>query len=190
MAVGAFEGLTWKAVFGMILLKEAGGRFMERLSRNLTNWLLNQNIIADDKKEVHKTGIELILADIINFCLILIIGIMMKEFSAACIYLLLFWTLRRFSGGYHAKSYVVCRAVTVGIYIVIALISKFLISNYVLISGVLNIITLITIIVFAPIRHPNKELTIKEIQANKLFAVITTLIYISWTKGDVHFLSL
>ncbi|MBQ7974564.1 MAG: accessory gene regulator B family protein [Clostridia bacterium] len=152
---------------------------MEKLAGIITDRLLNQNVIDADKKEIHKTGIELILTDTINFSLILIIGIMIKAVSAACIYLLLFWTVRRFSGGYHAKSYGVCRTVTVGTYIAIVLISKFLAVNQMLVSVVLNIVTAITMMAFAPIRHPNKELTITEIRANKLFSVLTTLFYIA-----------
>ncbi len=152
---------------------------MEIISEFFVRQFINRQIISADKKEIYKTGLNLIIADIINFSLVLAIGVITKSFVSSCIYLIMFWTLRRFSGGFHARTYGVCRLVTLGTYILILLVSNVL-NNFLLVSSVIcSIITIITMIVFAPIRHPNKELTENEAKANKLFSVVVTIFYVT-----------
>lgn len=150
---------------------------MEAISTLLTEKFIQGNIIDPAKQEIYKTGIQLITADIINISLILIIGILTKSFPYSVIYLALFWTVRRFSGGFHAKTYGVCRCVTVGTYISVLVISRVLHGHLMLYTVIADCVAVITMLKFAPIRHPNKELTNKEIQANKLFSLLTTLLY-------------
>ena len=152
---------------------------METISLCLTKKCLDRNIITPDKADICKIGIELIVADIINFSIILAIGALTKSLMNSCIYLLLFWSVRRFSGGFHAKTYAVCRAVTIGIFLTILLIDKIVCGNLLLYSIVFNITSFITMLLFAPVRHPNKELTDKEIKANKLFSLVTTIFFAS-----------
>lgn len=150
---------------------------METLSVMLVNKFLQKNIIDPTKTEIYKTGIMLILADIINFSLILIIGLIIKSFIFSIIYLVVFWVVRQHSGGFHAKTYSVCRVVTIGTFILIVIIGK-CINQYDLAYVLLcNTITCITMLLFAPVKHPNKKLTVQEVNANKLFALITTFFF-------------
>ena len=150
---------------------------MEKISSFLTEEIIQRGIINSQKKAICKTGIELILADIINFSLILIIGVFTSSVLYSCMYILLLWSVRRFSGGFHAKTYSVCRTVTIGMYILILSFSKILNSHWIFYTTIFNLVTFITMLIFAPIRHPNKELTSREVQANKLFSLITTLFF-------------
>lgn len=150
---------------------------METISAFLVDKLLKRNIILEEKAPICKNGIMLILADIINFSLILIIGLFTKSLFESVMYLTVFWIVRRFSGGFHAKTYWLCRIVTVGTYMTIFLVSKIINDYYIIITLICDIFAVITMIVFAPIRHPNKELTNKEVKANKLFALLTTLFF-------------
>lgn len=152
---------------------------MEIISEFFIRQFINRQLISPDKKEIYKTGLNLIIADIINFTLVLTIGVITKSLINSCIYLIMFWTLRRFSGGFHARTYGVCRLVTLGTYILILLVSNVL-NNFLVVSSVIcSIITIVTMIVFAPIRHPNKELTENEVKANKLFSVVVTIFYVT-----------
>jgi len=150
---------------------------METISEFLTKQFITRQIIDPNKKEIYKTGLKLILSDIINFSLILIIGSLTKSFIYSCIYLIMFWTVRRFSGGFHAKTYGVCRAVTLGMYILILLVSKLLNSYLMIYTITCDFVAIITMFLFAPIRHPNKQLTENEVKANKFFSMVTTLFF-------------
>lgn len=150
---------------------------MEVLSAYLTNQCIQRNIITLDKKDVCKTGFELIIADAVNFFLVTFIGVATKSLTDSLIYLLLLWFVRRFSGGYHAKTYWRCRIVTVGTYLLILMTGKIINDNLLTYTIIFNLIALISMIIFAPVRHPNKELTDIEAKANKLFALLTTFIF-------------
>lgn len=149
---------------------------MNTLSNYLTEKFIQRSIINPDNHEIYRTGVELILADIINFLLILTVGFISRTFIYSGIYLLIFWTVRRFSGGFHAKTYTVCRIVTVGTYVAVIFVGRVL-NILIPIAVICNIVTIITMCLFAPVKHPNKELTKREKQANKLFALLTTLFF-------------
>ena len=87
------------------------------------------------------------------------------------------WAVRRFTGGFHAKTYTLCRICTVGIYALIILAGRFIKKNLLIYSVGMNLFTILTVIKFAPIRHPNKDLTETEIKANKFFAIISSVIF-------------
>lgn len=109
--------------------------------------------------------------------LIFLVGIFMESFLCSCVYLVVFWTVRKFSGGFHAKTYWVCRIVTVGTYIFVFFASKMIGGSSSIFVVICNLFSVITMIAFAPIRHSNIELTGKEEKANQLFAVLITLVF-------------
>ncbi|MCI9085140.1 MAG: accessory gene regulator B family protein [Clostridia bacterium] len=150
---------------------------MESLASYLCNQCLQRKIIKPEKQEIYRVGFELIIADIINFSLIFICGILTKSFLYSCVYSLLLWFVRRFSGGFHAKTYGVCRVVTVGTYLLVFLVNKFIIEHWLIYALICDAISIVTMIIFAPIRHPNKELTLSEIKANRFFAILTTILF-------------
>lgn len=150
---------------------------MEKASIFLVNKMLERNIIQAEKREIYKTGIELIFADIINFSLILLVGLFTGNLINGCIYIFLMWAVRRFTGGFHAKTYTLCRICTIGIYALIILAGRFIKENLLIYSVGMNLFTILTVIKFAPIRHPNKDLTETEIKANKFFAIISSVFF-------------
>ena len=150
---------------------------METVSEMLVKKMTDRGVIVPEKREVYKTGIMLLLADMINFALVLLIGILCGALYESALYLLMMWTVRRFSGGYHAKTYGRCRAVTVGTYILVLISENLISDNFAVIALVCNAFAVVTVFVFSPVRHPNRELTEKERKANRLFAVLATLFF-------------
>lgn len=149
---------------------------MERTAIYLTKKLVQRNIIDKNNVTIYETGLTLIISDIINFLIIIVIGLITNTFWYSCLYLMMLVIVRRFSGGFHAKTYNRCRLVTAGTYILIILVNELIINHWITYAMFFNVISIITMILFAPIRHPNKELTSTEIKANKLFALITTIL--------------
>lgn len=149
---------------------------MKKLSLLLLNELLKRNIILYEKSEIYYAGIMLLVSDLINILLVMTAGIISHHFLWSVIYLIILWTVRRFSGGFHAKTYILCRIVTLGTCMLIIFLSNSIEKNYTIISMLCNGFTIVTMIFFAPVAHPNKSLTEKEAKANKIFSLITTLL--------------
>ena len=150
---------------------------MEKLSIRLTNKFIERGIVEKKDREIYKTGLDLIIADIINFSLIIAAGIIAGDFISSCLYIVTFWSIRKYSGGFHAKSYGVCRVVTVGVFLGVVAAKELITSHLMIYTITFDIITLLTMFWFAPVKHPNKELTETEKKANRLFAILSTSLF-------------
>lgn len=150
---------------------------MNHVAEYTTSILIKNNIILLENKELYKTGITLILADVINFLIIITISFISQTLIYGFIYLLLFLTVRVFSGGFHAKTYSVCRMTFVCTYIAVLAVAYFIGDNWILYTIMCDIAALITMVFFSPVRHPNKELSDKEIKGNKAMSLLTTTVY-------------
>ena len=83
---------------------------MYYISRKITEKLIEKGIIAERKysADVYEYGIELILGDLINYILIFVTGIVLKQDAyIPLLYLICFVSVRIFSGGFHAVTHAV-----------------------------------------------------------------------------------
>lgn len=151
---------------------------MEKLANTLTNYYLKKKVIAEDKYEIYLYGFKLIIADIINYMIIIALGIILKKFPESITFLLSLCVLRQFTGGFHAKTFWLCR-----ISMVITYIGVLLITNFVLNSGFeipiiifISVATIMVIAIFAPIENVNKRLSKSQRKSNKLKSIIASII--------------
>ncbi len=147
---------------------------MNSLANVITDYYCNKNIIAEDKKEIYCYGFQLIIADIINYTIIIALGIILNRIIDSMVFLIILCGIRQFSGGFHAKTFAVCRLSFIATYICVLSIS-FIISKINNVYVVLiNVICFIFISYFAPIEHPNKPMTSLQKKRNKLKSIITS----------------
>lgn len=147
---------------------------MNRLASAITNYYCKKNIIAEDKKEIYCYGFQLIMADIINYTIIIAFGIILNRIIDSMVFLIILCGIRQFSGGFHAKTFAVCRLSFIATYIYVLSIS-FIISKINNVYVVLiNVICFIFISYFAPIEHPNKPMTSLQKKRNKSKSIITS----------------
>ena len=78
------------------------------LSTKITAFLIEQNIVSTKNKEVYEYGFDLLIADFINFSIILLIGTLCCKLWKTILYLIIFVGLRSVCGGYHAKTHLKC----------------------------------------------------------------------------------
>ena len=101
---------------------------MNSLANVITDYYCNKNIIAEDKKEIYCYGFQLIIADIINYTIIIALGIILNRIIDSMVFLIILCGIRQFSGGFHAKTFAVCRLSFIASYICVLSIS-FIISK-------------------------------------------------------------
>lgn len=98
------------------------------------------------------------------------------------VYLSVFIFLRRFTGGYHAQTYLRCKVVSVSAYLFVL----FLASNITVtpkLYFVLIAFGFFVILLMGPVENPNKPLTLEERKKHKLsglclFSVIAVIGYL------------
>lgn len=139
----------------------------------LTNLFIQTGTIAEVDRDIYRYSFEVLLSTVINACLAILIILLSKQYLTGSVFLITYLSLRRYTGGWHAPTYLTC----IGSFIVV--FSSFLwvipmfpenrIKPFVLGLFVLSIGIICWL---APAAHPNKPLTIKEKRRFKRNAVI------------------
>ena len=81
---------------------------MEKITKGITNWLIETGAIDDSDAELYEYAIYSILITLSPLALVLIIGIGMGTVLEGMIVVCPFMCIRKFSGGYHANNPGVC----------------------------------------------------------------------------------
>ncbi len=126
-------------------------------------------------------GIELILATVINFLIVLTIGIAFHRSIETIIFLAIYCSIRKYTGGYHAKNHMRCILTFSGFYLVCIFLWNrldLLEKHEYLFGGML--VSYVLIWVFAPCLDIKKKLTEIEIVSakNKSRMIITIYVFI------------
>ena len=142
-------------------IPERHDSMIEKISKQITNHLTQKNVIKSETAEMYRYGIELVISTFIGIVLILLCGLVFDMFWMTVLYYAIFFTIRRFAGGYHANTYMGCKVVLVISTIVILAITKSLafLKSYSLIMHILLLIfSISTLIQLSPIDSENKPL--------------------------------
>ncbi len=162
---------------------------MNNLSMILTHYFVSKKLIPYEKMEIYNYGFKLMLSDIINFSIIMLLGVLLNRVLDGLVYLVVLCSIRRFSGGFHAKTFWLCRLSMIITFLLILTLVDFLsfITISPLTSVFINIVLLLFIAVFSPVKHPNKKLNSKQIKKNKYNAILVTIL---WTPLSVFLIYL
>ena len=153
---------------------------MDKISNKITDYLCLRNFIPEKDREIYNYGFKLILSDIINFSIVILLGLLTNRILEGIVFLITLCGIRRFSGGFHAKTFWLCRVLMILTFIIVWVITE-LIYNFRLFFPyviVVDILALIFIAIFSPIKHPNKKLSKKQVKTNKIKATLAAIILI------------
>lgn len=150
---------------------------MEKLASAITDYYIRKNIIDAAKRNIYIYGFKLIISDIVNFIVIILLGLLVNCELESVVFLITLCGLRVFTGGFHAKTFFVCRLSMMITFILVMATSNLLIEsgvNYIYI-GLLNIISTIIVALLAPVQNPNKKLEVRQMKTNHKRSVIASL---------------
>lgn len=120
-------------------------------------WLTEDMELNDEEYEIVRYGIHQGIALLINIITLLVIGISMNALWQALIFLIFFWPIRIYAGGYHANTRIRCYIFSSVIEIFVIYIIKYVKIH----SGVLAIgILLFCILIYkvCPMENTTKKL--------------------------------
>ncbi len=137
-----------------------------KLSVFMCQKLLKYKAIDEELSEIYIYGFELIFSFLISTTAILTIGIVLNQVIPTLIFLVFFILIRRYTGGYHANTYLKCQIYTISSYIFVISASLFL-PVFDLFFLILMLAGIITIIAIGPIENPHKQLTEQEKRKHK-----------------------
>lgn len=125
---------------------------------------LNQNDddMDEEKAEIVRYGLEIVLLKVIFLIATLIVGIIMKSFFPCLAFMILFMPLRSNAGGYHAQTRIQCFIQSI-LTVAMVIIGIKYINIYIAISLlILSIISLPFIWILSPVDTKNKRLDDEE----------------------------
>ncbi len=137
-------------------------------------------------REVYIYGIELLISSTISTLVILLIGLLTNTFWESVIFLISFSAIRVYTGGYHSMTYLRCNIISAWSYIAIViflyLFKDFISNQIVMLSG--YILTMLLAIIFAPVKHENKDLSTKDIKKYKFLSLLMiTVVFVISCAG-------
>ena len=147
---------------------------ISKLSTHLTEKLLSNGTISDEDKDLYIYGLFMLFSHLMFFIIACIFGLILGCIFESIIFYIAFQFIRRYAGGYHAKTETRCEimsALSILCCIVIIKCSKMYDINIVLLST--SLVFAVLIFIFCPLDTPEKPLTDKE---HKYFRKISLII--------------
>lgn len=147
---------------------------ISKLSTHLTEKLLSNGTISDEDKDLYIYGLFMLFSHLMLFIIACIFGLILRCIFESIIFYIAFQFIRRYAGGYHAKTETRCEimsALSILCCIVIIKCSKMYYINIALLST--SLVFAVLIFTFCPLDTPEKPLTDKE---HKYFRKISLII--------------
>lgn len=132
----------------------------KKISKAIADIFLNKKILSEDKYALFKYGCELIISNIVYTLIFLIMSMLTNTLVPSLLFYAGFLTTRKFCGGYHASSYIRCHllfAFTHFLFVSFTYLIPIVLYKVIFIS--FSIICSISIAIWAPVDHKNKQFT-------------------------------
>lgn len=141
---------------------------LHRCAERLTDVLYRHAPLSPQRKAVYVYGVELALSNSAGFLSIVLLSLLLREPLSALIFLVVFVSLRNFSGGFHAETYRSCFLITNTTYLASFLLSRGLVfcGSAVPSAGIL-LLSCVFIWIWAPIRNKHHPLSAGAIVRNR-----------------------
>jgi accessory gene regulator B len=129
----------------------------KKLSLIITDKFIHIGVIEKEKKAVYAYGFEILIATIFYTLIFFIAALITNSIIESIFFWVGFFIIRSISGGFHAKSYKNCHLLSLFNHLLFILAIKVLpLYVHSISSLVLNAFSIIMILIFAPVDHPNK----------------------------------
>ena len=150
----------------------------KKISQIITRKFVKLGIVSEDDYEIYKYGLELLIALLSTTTAIVLISIFINKFVETILYLVGFFSVRVICGGYHAKHHYTCFVATISSYLLFLLLNICFSSTpfLSLVAGVMTIVSSISIIVFAPVEHPDNPMTDFRKSRNRSLSLLLTFV--------------
>ncbi len=149
------------------------------LSKSISHFLLEREIIPKEEEEIYQYGFETIISTVLGFLIVLILGMLFRMIWPAVLYYVLFVSIRQLTGGYHADTYFKCNFTFGLLSGIVFLITRLLYAYQVyslLMHLLLLVFSVLVIAAYAPVENPYKLLDERQILQNRIYSIVLTCI--------------
>lgn len=156
---------------------------LHKLSVRISEHFKKLNILQAEQ-EIYTYGIELILGDILNLIILLFVACLLNRISEMAIWSIVFLVSKKYTGGYHAPSHLLCILTLQSGFMASYLICEYLSpSAYIWFESAAIALGLLLPAVFGPVGSYKKPISLSLYKKKKkilyIFITIFTLILLS-----------
>lgn len=152
-----------------------------RISRNMVTFFLRQNVIKEDEYEFYCYGYSVLLGQIAQTIMLLILGVILSKITETIMFVVVFTTVRRYVGGYHASTRIRCICLTTIVYFLALfgpeVIKKIDKSTYDSIFLLLLMFNFFGIVMTSPIPVAKKSILPGSISVNRRKSIFFVILY-------------
>lgn len=158
---------------------------MDAILSRITSFLANNDNFDEERLEVIRYGIEILLLKVLFFIASMLLGVLLQSFWECLLFTLSFSAIRSLAGGYHAdtrmKCFIQSMCMLMAVLVILKLIQRNLFSCEIVLC--LSVIAAVIIWLISPIDTENKRLTNEERKILKIKSrsvlIIETVICVS-----------
>lgn len=129
---------------------------------SIVDFLIRNNALEEKYREDSIYGLTMIAEKMIVCIVLFGISFLLGKFLEGMVFVVCFLMLRQTTGGFHANTFLGC---IMGSIITVVLVLEVLASlaeGHMIIFGIMLIISIFCILLYAPINHPDLMLTLEE----------------------------
>lgn len=134
----------------------------ENIADDLAILLAEKKIIKPENREFYFYGLQLAITKLFFFLVILTISLFTKTFLVSMAFVFMYSAIRQFTGGHHCRSEVSCFFVSILLYLIMILFYDINMYGGKLFLCVTAAISVFLVMIFSPIEHKNKPLSVDE----------------------------
>lgn len=146
---------------------------MDKYYKKISGFLSKNHNINKEDETLYEYAIKIIVHGLVNITITILVGALLDMLQECICFVMAFFILRKFTGGYHTKQFKTClisSALIMSASIVIVGILENKNNKFIL--SIILFISIIIISLLSPIDNINKPLNIKEKRAYKIISII------------------
>lgn len=153
----------------------------EKTADRITEYLRREGGIKTDDAEIYRYGFDVFIYSFMQLMLLLAIGAAVHRISATIIYLASALSLRRYTGGFHARTRLGCTCIACLLLGAVLFATSFCrgIFIYPVTYPVCAAFYLICFALYVPVEHENKPLSDKQKRTYKRWAFFISIFWLT-----------
>jgi len=138
---------------------------LQRISENISHYLVKQNAATEEKREIIQYGLQSLISTGLATVIILVVSLLLGCFGETVVFLSGFVFLRRYTGGYHAGTYLRCFMTTLLAYLLNVGLIQLMDEAWIFPVLIVTLtISIVLIFLFSPHINPRHPLTERELR--------------------------
>ncbi|HHX11968.1 MAG TPA: hypothetical protein GX731_04040, partial [Clostridiales bacterium] len=100
------------------------------LSTRLVDILLNNKIIKEKERDIYAYGFQIIISSMIGILIVGAIGLIFIRFIESVLFLVVFISIREYTGGYHAKTFLSCSVIFISMFFTLLMFTEMIYKSF------------------------------------------------------------